>query len=72
MKFKNLFKKVENFFQVDSRDADEKSKLELMRALNEKIEATKEKVKNTSSKSKKLKLKKKLAILEDLRKKMDS
>ena len=66
MKLEKLFKKVENFFEMDSSTRDEKKKDELMNSLSKKVESIKEKIKSTSSKSKILKLKKKLDILEEL------
>lgn len=72
MKFKKLFQEVQEFFKVNVDADNEKEKVELLDALDVKIDVTKEKIKNTPSKSKRIKLKKKLNILEELKTKMDS
>ena len=72
MKLAKLFKKVEDFFKIDSSTVDEQKKEDLINALDKKIASTKEKIKNSSSKSKTLKLKKKLNILKELEAKLQS
>ncbi|MEA1955081.1 MAG: hypothetical protein U9N02_01140 [Campylobacterota bacterium] len=73
MKLEKLFKKVEEFFNMDEQEQEKKvnKKQKLNFSLKEKIEAMKKKIKATDNKEKKKKIKDELDVLKQLLKKLE-
>ena len=71
MKLEKLFRKLEEYFNMDDEDSEKREKTDKMLSdLNTKIDSIKEKIKMAVSKSKKAKLKKQLNALKELREKL--
>ena len=72
MKIEKLFKKIENFFNMDKveRKQNNSKKDKLKLSLEKKIFSVKAKIKETSKKEKKENLKKELKVLKKLRSKI--
>lgn len=71
MKLEKLFRKLEEYFNMDDEDSEKREKTDkLLSDLNTKIDSIKEKIKMAVSKSKKAKLKKQLNALKELREKL--
>jgi len=70
MKFSKLFQEVESFFENDQQNEDDLKKEELQKALEKKIESIRKEMKDKISDARHLKLKKRLEVLSEFKKKL--